>query len=303
MNSVYGKPSLSVILPCYNERDTVAPLCEEILALHPDAEVIVVDDGSSPEIPSTEGVNILKHPYNIGNGASIKTGARAASGEVLLFMDADGQHSATDISRLLAKIDAGYDMAIGSRSSKTQASFSRLVANSGFNRLASLMTGYHIEDLTSGFRAVRAKAFKNFLYLLPNRFSYPTTSTMAFYRNGYSVTYVPIEAKQRNTNSQSNIRIFKDGIRFIVIILKIGALFSPMRLFLPISAVLFSIATVYYGYTYFTESRFTNMSALLYVSSLIIFLIGILSEQVSSLHYRNSEERRRRTDTQRKSND
>jgi glycosyltransferase involved in cell wall biosynthesis len=296
MNSIRVEPSLSVILPCYNDRDTVAPLCEEILALHPDAEVIVVDDGSSPEIPSIDGVTVLKHPHNIGNGAAIKTGARMASGELLVFMDADGQHSATDISRLLAKIDAGYDMAVGSRSSKTQASFSRLVANSGFNRLASLMTGYHIEDLTSGFRAVRAKAFKNFLYLLPNRFSYPTTSTMAFFRNGYSVTYIPIEAKQRNTDSQSNISMFKDGIRFLVIILKIGALFSPMRLFLPISAALFAIATMYYGYTFINQSRFTNMSALLYVSSLIIFLIGILSEQVSSLHYRNSEERRRRTD-------
>lgn len=159
------------------------------------------------------------------------------------------------------------------------------------------MTGYQIEDLTSGLRAVRAKAFRNFLYLFPNRFSYPTTSTIAFFRNGYSVTYVPIDAKQRNANTHSNISIIKDGIRFLVIIMKIGALFSPMRLFLPISAILFLISTFYYGFTYMSAGRFTNMSALLYVSSLIIFLIGILSEQVSSLHYRNSEDRRRQTDT------
>lgn len=297
MKGPSAESSLSIILPCFNEQGTIARLCEQILILHPDAEVIVVDDGSSQDIPSIDGVTILRHPHNIGNGASIKTGARAASGDVLVFMDADGQHTAKDIARLLAKIEDGYDMVVGSRSAKTQASFTRLVANTGFNRLATLMTGYHIEDLTSGFRAVRAKAFKNFLYLLPNRFSYPTTSTMAFFRNGYSVAYVPIEAKQRTTDSQSNISIFKDGVRFLIIIVKIGALFSPMRLFLPISAVLFSIATVYYGYTYINESRFTNMSALLYVSSLIIFLIGILSEQVSSLHYRNSEERRRRTDS------
>ncbi len=297
MKSTRAESSLSIILPCFNEQDTIDPLCKQIRFLHPDAEIIVVDDGSSPEISSIEGATILRHPYNIGNGASIKTGARAASGDVMVFMDADGQHAAKDIARLLAKIEDGYDMVVGSRSAKTQASFSRLLANTGFNRLASLMTGYHIEDLTSGFRAARAKAFKNFLYLLPNRFSYPTTSTMAFFRNGYSVTYVPIEANRRNSDSQSNISIIKDGIRFLIIILKIGALFSPMRLFLPISAVLFSIATVYYGYTYINESRFTNMSALLYVSSLIIFLIGVLSEQVSSLHYRNSEERRRRTDS------
>ncbi len=207
MTNKSARYSLSIILPCFNEQATIGPLCKKIQDLYPEAQVIVVDDGSSPEIPSIEGVTLINHPYNIGNGAAIKSGARMASGEVLVFMDADGQHSATDIARLLAKIDAGYDMVVGSRSTKTQASFSRLLANTGFNRLASLMTGYHIEDLTSGFRAVRAKAFKNFLYLLPNRFSYPTTSTMAFFRNGYAVAYVPIDAKQRNTESRSNIRI------------------------------------------------------------------------------------------------
>ena len=289
--------SLSIILPCYNEHNTIKSLCAELSALHPDAEIIVIDDGSTPKIENINDVKIIRHPYNLGNGASVKTGARAASGEVLVFMDSDGQHLPTDINRLLEKILEGYDMVVGSRSTSTQASISRLLANTGFNKLASLMTGYQIEDLTSGFRAVRARAFRNFLYLFPNRFSYPTTSTIAFFRNGYSVTYVPIDAKRRNADTHSNISIIKDGVRFLVIIMKIGALFSPMRLFLPISAVLFLVATFYYGYTYMTAGRFTNMSALIYISSLIIFLIGILSEQISSLHYRNSEERRRHTDT------
>ncbi len=296
MSDTHSGVRLSVILPCYNEHDSVAPLCREILEVHPDAEVIVVDDGSSPDISQIDGVRVVKHAYNMGNGAAIKTGTRIATGDILVFMDADGQHAPSDIRRLLDKISEGYDMVVGSRSAKTQASWSRYLANAGFNRLASVMTGYHIEDLTSGFRAVRAKAFKNFLYLLPNRFSYPTTSTMAFFRNGYTVTYVGIEARRRNAHTHSNISIVKDGIRFLIIILKVGALFSPMRLFLPISVALFVLASSYYGYTYWSDGRFTNMSALLYVSSLIIFLIGVLSEQVSSLHYRNSEERRRRTD-------
>ncbi len=150
-----------------------------------------------------------------------------------------------------------------------------------------MMTGHKIEDLTSGFRAVKADKFKKFLYLLPNGFSYPTTSTMAFFRSGFPVAYVPIHAGKRE--GKSHIKIIKDGIRFFIIILKIGALFSPMRLFLPISSALFVTGLSYYGYTYYTSGRFTNMSALLLNSSLMIFLMGLISEQISSLHYKHSE--------------
>jgi len=208
-------------------------------------------------------------------------------------MDADGQHKVEDIEKLLHKINMGYDMVVGARKSKTHANFHRLVANTAFNRLASLMTGHKIQDLTSGFRAVRARHFKKFLYLLPNGFSYPTTSTMAFFRSGLAVAYVPISAQKRD--GQSHIKIIKDGLKFLVIILKIGALFSPMRFFLPISLSLFTIALAYYGYTYVNYHRFTNMSAVLFMSSLITFLIGIVSEQISSLHYKGVEEDQRKT--------
>ena len=208
-------------------------------------------------------------------------------------MDADGQHDPADIPRLLAKLDEGYEMVVGARQADSHASLPRRLANHFYNRLASWMTGYRIEDLTCGFRAVRARHFRRFLYLLPNGFSYPTTSTMAFFRSGLPVGYVPIRAAQRS--GKSHIRQMHDGARFFLIILKIGALFSPMRFFLPLSALAFLSGLLYYAYTFTSSGRFTNMSAVLFLSALLIFLIGILSEQISALHYKGVEDDRRRT--------
>jgi len=288
--------SLSIVLPAKNEAGSLGTLLTELKTLYPEAEIIVVDDGSTDNtslVSKDAGVKSVRHPYSMGNGAAIKTGARNATGHTLIFMDADGQHKPSDINRLLEKLEQGFDMVVGARNQASQASWGRRLANSAYNRLASFMTGYQIEDLTSGFRAVRTRHFKKFLYLLPNGFSYPTTSTMAFFRSGLPVGYIPIEAGKRE--GLSHIKIARDGFRFLVIILKIGALFSPMRFFLPISASLFIIGTAYYGYTYLNWGRFTNMSALLYVSALLTFLIGILSEQVSSLHYKHADDDRRRS--------
>ncbi|OAI14494.1 glycosyl transferase [Methylomonas lenta] len=282
---------LSIILPAKNEANNLKPLLQELMSSYPDAEIIVVNDGSvdeTAEIATKAGAKVISHPYCQGNGASIKTGARNASGSILVFMDADGQHDPTDIPALLQKLTEGYDMAVGARHVRTQASWLRRLANASFNKLASMMTGHRIEDLTSGFRAVKANKFRRFLYLLPNGFSYPTTSTMAFFRSGFPVAYVPIHAGKRQ--GKSHIRLLRDGTRFFLIILKIGALFSPMRLFLPISLITFVTGVSYYAYTYITTSRFTNMSAVLFLAALIIFLIGIVSEQISSLHYRSAEE-------------
>lgn len=289
-----NQASISIILPAKNEATNLEPLLKELITCFPDAEILVVNDGSTDntaEIATRVGARVFNHPYSQGNGASIKTGARNASGDIFVFMDADGQHDPADIPALLQKLTEGYDMAVGSRHVSSQATWLRKIANAFYNKLASMMTGHRIEDLTSGFRAVKANKFRRFLYLLPNGFSYPTTSTMAFFRSGFPVAYVPIHAGKRQ--GKSHIRLIKDGTRFLIIILKVGALFSPMRLFLPISLAVFFTGISYYTYTFMTIGRFTNMSALLILSSLIIFLIGILSEQISSLHYRSAEQNRR----------
>ena len=289
--------NISIILPAKNEADSLRTLLPRLRQLYPEEEIIVVNDGSvdnTAEICNQNHVRVVSHVYSMGNGAAIKTGARNASGDILIFMDADGQHDPADINRLIEKLDAGFDMAVGARHSDTHASLSRRVGNSIYNRLASWMTRYPIEDLTSGFRAARARHFKRFLYLLPNRFSYPTTITMAFFRAGLPVAYVPIQAINRQGNSKSHIRLFHDGLRFFIIILKIGALFSPMRFFLPISALLFLVGISYYGFTYISMGRLTNMSTILILASLFTFLIGIVSEQISALHYKDIEESKRR---------
>lgn len=289
----------SIILPARNEAAGLRVLLPELKERFPEAEIIVVNDGSTDdtvEVCRQHGVRVLTHVCSLGNGAAIKTGTRNAEGSILVFMDADGQHDPGDIQPLVDGVRQGYDMMVGARRLDSHASLTRRIGNGIYNRLASWMTGYPILDLTSGFRAARARHFEKFLYLLPNRFSYPTTSTMAFFRSGLPVGYVPIRARRRTAETRSHIRLFHDGLRFLIIIMRIGALFSPMRFFLPVSGALLTAGLCYYAYTYFTWGRLTNMSAILFLSSLFTFLIGIVSEQVSALHYKDIVETRRRTE-------
>lgn len=288
IEGVVKESDVSIVIPAKNESASLAALLEQLHAVAKWREVIVVDDGSSDEtqaIAEAAGCVVPRHPYSKGNGAAIKTGARTASGDVIVFMDADGQHDPADIQRLLDRINEGYDLVVGARQRGSQASVGRGVANGFYNRLATYMTGHKVEDLTSGFRAVRADKFREFLYLLPNGFSYPTTSTMAFFRAGYSVAYEPIHAAQRI--GKSHIKPLKDGMRFLLIIFKIGTLYSPLKLFAPVSVLAFLIATLWYGYTLVVEGRFTNMSALLYTGSVMVFLMGLISEQITALMYKD----------------
>jgi glycosyltransferase involved in cell wall biosynthesis len=278
---------LSIVLPARNEAQSLKTLIPRLRMQYPGAEIIVVNDGStdnSARVAADGGATVVTHPYPKGNGAAIKSGARAATGDVIVFMDADSQHAPEDVGRLVAKLDEGYEMAVGARDSGSQASFGRRIANDFYRRFASWMVKHDVKDLTSGFRAVKAARFREFLHLLPNGFSYPTTSTMAFFRTGYSVAYVPIKANRRL--GDSHIRPIRDGLKFVLIMFRICTLFSPLRLFGPISFGFFSIASAYYAYSYFTLGRFTNMSALLYSTSIIIFLIGLISEQITMLIYK-----------------
>ena len=283
------KTSVSVVIPAKNESVAIGGTVQGVLRLFPDAEVIVVNDGSSDEtaaVAAQAGAKVLNQPYSKGNGAAIKTGMRAATRDIVVCMDADGQHRPEDIAPLLAKLNDGYDMVVGARSHEGQAGLHRSLANGFYNRFASWMVGHRIDDLTSGFRAVRRSKFLEFISLLPNKFSYPTTITMSFFRAGYSVGYVPITVLKRAEGSKSHINLTKDGLRFLLIIFKIGTLFSPLKLFFPISLMLGGGGVAYYSYTYLTDGRFTNMGVLLFTTSILVFLMGLVSEQITALMYR-----------------
>lgn len=282
---------ISVILPAKNEAEGLNRTLPGLRDLLPDAEIIVVDDGSTDETAAVGrqyGVKVLSAPYSMGNGAAIKRGAREATGDILVFMDADGQHDPAHIPTLLERLHQGFDMVVGARSSSGQANAGRGLANAFYNRLASWMTGHKIADLTSGFRVVRADRFREFLHLLPNGFSYPTTSTMAFFRSAYAVTYVPVEVGKR-VGTVSHIRPMRDGMRFLLIIFRIATLYSPVKLFAPAALLFFLTGLGYYAWTFASQGRFTNMSALLFSAAVIVFLIGLISEQITALTYRKAD--------------
>ncbi len=279
--------NLSIIMPAKNEAPALVGLLPRLRELYPEAEIIVVDDGSTDDtaaICAASDVTCLSAPYSMGNGASVKRGARAASGDILVFMDGDGQHDPADVARLLETLDQGYDMVVGARTWDGQAGVGRGVANMFYNWLASRMTGHKVQDLTSGFRAVRAAKFHEFIHLLPNGFSYPTTSTMAFFRSAYAVAYLPIRVARRV--GRSHIRPLRDGIRFLLIIFKIATLYSPLKLFIPTAGVFFVLGCINYAYTLYAYHRLTNMSTLLWSAAVVVFLIGLISEQITSLTYR-----------------
>jgi len=275
---------ISVVIPVFNEAQNLGQLLDQIQSLRlPGAELIVVDDGStdgSGEIAEKKGARVIRHPYNIGNGAAVKSGIRAASGRLLVLMDGDGQHQPEDIPKLLIDADR-YHMVVGARGKGSKLRFHRYVANLVYNAFASYVAKFRIKDLTSGFRLLSRKDALRFIDLLPNSFSYPSTLTLAFLRSGLTVKYVPIQTLYRS--GQSKISLIADGVRFLLIITKIATLFSPLRVFLPVSAFFFFTGIGYYLYTYITQNRFTNLAVFLLTTAVIVFMLGLISEQIAQL--------------------
>ena len=278
--------TISVVIPVYNEAQAIGETVRNIRKLVPDAEIVVVDDGSTDDsamVAREAGAYVWSHPYNIGNGAAIKTGIRLASGEKIVLMDGDGQHDPNDIPALLEAAQK-YDMVVGTRDAGGHANTFRFTANRIYNLIARYATQFPVKDLTSGFRVLERDTVTRYLYLLPNSFSYPTTLTLAYLRSGRTVFYFPIQARKRG-EGKSKIKLLRDGNRFLLILIKIITLFSPFRIFLPVSILFFLLGIGNYAFTYFTVGRFTNMSALLLITSVIIFMIGLVSEQIAQLRY------------------
>jgi glycosyltransferase involved in cell wall biosynthesis len=277
--------AVSVVVPAYNEADVIGELVAALAASDPWREIIVVDDGSGDGTAAraaAAGAVVLRHPYNKGNGAAVKSGIRHATGEFVLIIDGDGQHP-PDVARRLVSRLGEFDLVIGARTASTQASLARRIGNALLNGLAGYLTGRAIPDLTSGYRGARREYLREFLHLLPNGFSTPTTTTLAFIKAGYNVTFEPIEARARI--GKSKIKLARDGGRFLVIILKIVTLFSPLRVFLPLSLAAFTVGAGYAVWTIATQHHVTNSSVLLIMLAVIVFLVGLVSEQISALRF------------------
>ena len=279
----------SVVVPAFNEERAIGALVAALRSGPAWHEIIVVDDGSSDataERAREAGARVVRHPYNKGNGAAVKTGIRSASGDYVLIIDGDGQHRAADAARLVSRLGE-YDLVIGARSASTQASWARRMGNAALNRLASYLTSREVPDLTSGFRGARREHLREFLHLLPNGFSTPTTTTLAFIKAGYNVCFEPVEADARV--GQSKIKLARDGTKFLLIVLKIVTMFSPLRVFLPISLAAFLIGAGYAAWTIATQSHVTNSSVLLIMLSVVVFLVGLVSEQIAALRFEGRE--------------
>jgi glycosyltransferase involved in cell wall biosynthesis len=277
--------SVSIVIPAYNESASIAEVVGVLRAAASWREIIVVDDGSSDgtaDRASAAGATVIRHPYNKGNGASVKSGIRRASGEFVLIVDADGQHPPEDALRLAARLGE-YDLVVGARSTGTQATSTRRAGNGALNWLASYLTGHAIPDLTSGFRAARAAGLRECLHLLPNGFSTPTTTTMAFLKAGYNVAFEPIHARQRS--GQSKIRLAPDGAKFLMIIFKMIMLFNPLKIFAPISVAAFLLGVAYGIWNVIAHARIPNGSVLLILFAVVVFLVGLVSEQISALRF------------------
>jgi glycosyltransferase involved in cell wall biosynthesis len=277
--------AVSIIIPAYNEEPIIASVVAALAEAGPWHEIVVVDDGSSDRTAheaEAAGALVVRHPYNKGNGAAVKSGIRRATGEFVLIVDGDGQHRPEDARRLVSRLGE-YDLVIGARTTATHANHARMLGNSALNRLASYLTSRRIPDLTSGFRAARRACLLEFIHLLPNGFSTPTTTTLAFIKAGYNVTFEPVEARARI--GQSKIRLASDGAKFLVIILKIVTIFSPLRVFLPISLAAFAPGLAYLLWTVATEGKIPNGAVLLIMFSVIVFLVGLVSEQISTLRF------------------
>jgi glycosyltransferase involved in cell wall biosynthesis len=276
---------VSVLIPAFDEEEGIADVARGVLSRGAWREVLVVDDGSTDDTAAraaAAGARVVRHPYNKGNGAAVKTGVREALGSVVLLMDADGQHSPEDAAGLIAPIGV-YDMVIGARASQDQA-WTRALGNAVFKAVASWLTGRPIPDLTSGYRAARRDRLMEILHLLPNGFSYPTTSCLAFLKAGHNVTFLPIKARRRV--GRSKIRAFRDGTRFLLIIFKIVTLYSPLRIFFPLSAASLLLGSVYGAWNVLAHGKIPMGAGLLIQLAVVVFLFGLISEQIASAQER-----------------
>ena len=284
--------AITILIPAYNVEASISNVLEGLHEWRERAEIIVIDDGSTdrtPEISERAGVRVIRHRINKGYGAALKTGIRAASGDIIVMMDADGEHNVAQVSRLLDAM-SGNDMVVGARGKGSHAPLIRRPGKWILSKVANYLAQADIPDLNSGFRAFRKDIAKLFLHILPNGFSFTTTLTLALFKEGYNTAYVPITTTPR-VGSPSTVNPIRDGINTLMLIVRIIALFDPIKVFLPTSIALFLLGAVYwigsgiFRYASHIEPAFHIPSGAVtaILASIIVFMFGILADQVSAI--------------------
>ncbi|MDY0094409.1 MAG: glycosyltransferase family 2 protein [Candidatus Vecturithrix sp.] len=278
--------SMTVIVPVYNEEGAIAQTLDELL---PNIEnngwqLIVVNDGSNDgtgQILEHYGnrLRVINHPYNRGYGAALKTGIRAANTELMAICDSDGQHRPEDLM-LLYKEASGADIVIGERAPGSRNDLFRVPGKWLLRHAANFIVGRKIADLNSGLRIFRRAFIKKILHLMPEGFSFTSTSTVAAIKMGFLIKFVPIQTRKRI--GTSSVRQVRHGFMVLMLILRLAVLFSPLRIFMPISAALTGLGVVYALYVIATV-RLTLANGALFclLAALMIFFFGLVVDQIS----------------------
>jgi glycosyltransferase involved in cell wall biosynthesis len=281
--------NISIIIPAFNEEEVIGSVVQSIHSAFPDSEIIVVNDGSTDNTAaelSKSGVIILNHDLNRGYGASLKTGARAARRDYVLFCDGDGQHSVEDVRRLMNECD-GYDLVVGARKSDSHRPFLRRPGKFVMRKYSEFLAGTKIPDLNSGLRIFKRDTLMRYLHLMPDGFSFSTTSTFTMIKSNRKYKYIPITVQKRI--GKSSVRQLKHGPQALMLMLRLAVLFEPLKLFLWIAGILFILSLASLAIDMCSAGGFSDTTVILSIATIIIFMSGLLCDQVSAMRREKHE--------------
>lgn len=281
----------SIVIPAYNEECGLVFALENLrrCGLLDTCEVVVVDDASTDKTAEVaerfSGVRLIRHGVNKGYGAALKTGIRASRGQKIVVLDGDGQHPAEPIREVIRMLDTSA-LVIGGRDRRSLQSKSRLIGKAVIRWLAEYLFEQRLPDYNSGFRGFRREAITPVLNLMPNGFSFSTTSTLAFLKLGYEIGEIPITVAPRQ-GRPSSVKFARDGGKTILLICRIIMLFNPLKIFVPGAAFMTAVGVIWAAVGVLFYQRVPNSAVALLTLGFLLFFVGLLADQISILNLKD----------------